>query len=635
MSLYSVTNQINNLQITKTKYTFRAYSTSAIPPPKIAKCMTDTIYLTDSKNLEDLSKLKVPSLQTFWICLRNTNTGDEQMHTKNVDRPTLKRWSQLFANSNLLKNVNLYGKYSFPKLKTPDPEVELWEQTAFRIDNTDFLATVVVDPDLSLKPDYDYVHFCLKTPWLPQTYDAFKNLATSNSRKLVLYHYGIAHYLETNENFKLENNIRTIQDIAGKNQIKRDDTENRSKMLDYSLATTIHGEAIADQSQWQSLTLEGCFKSTNLEKSAGSAVVPAVLGMLYPYLMVLDDSCPIDYNVVQPCKFSYIFYLEKLAGCRIWGAVNMCASEEALVNTYDQYPFKSTNSYLYSGHTAYYLHGFSVEKMKKMLANVQKNANTLTEFYVKDNNKQDLRLFLEFPLVDDQNEPSSKTRDDFIKHLQFYGLKLMERDLEEAIKMKETIENTQIVDHFLKQLLNCLNEEPFSVPTENKTWTTVINALVSFLVVLVDQFYTEKNPTLSGSSIYNKIYDEPSKTITYDQGIAFVKSCMGLPPTKWFDNVKKELDLTATQLLKVILFMPSIFKLFFKDTFFEGKNTDQFLKNKLGAYLAQNQTTFQGSIIDNNWTTNKSPNSPDEAKLALIYKCFEQESTTKKDFGWK
>lgn len=633
MSLHTITNQLSQLQITKTKYTFRAYTSSAIPAPKIAKCMSDTIYLTDTtKSLEPVSNLDVPSTKNFWICLRNTQTGEEQMHSKAVLRDGIKRWSQLFANSNLLKTVNLYGKYSFPKLKTPDPEVELWEQTAFRIDNTDFLATVVVDPTLNLSTSYDHVHFCVKTPWLPQTYDAFKNLVTSNSRKLVLYHYAVTEYLSKNDYFKVDIHSDTLKSLFG-DKMKKNETEKRENLLDYSLATTIHGEAIVDQAEWQSLTLEACFKSNNLEKSAGSAVVPAVLGLLYPYLFLLDDVSPVEYNVVQPCKYSYMFYMQRLAGCKVWGAVNMCASEDALTNTYDQFPFQAAKSYVYSGQIGLYLNSLSLPHLKKMLAKVKETYDALE--VVTDTRDHNLIEFWEHPLKNDENEVSSKSREDFLKHLKYYGLRLMERDLEEAIRVKETLENTQIVDHFLKQLLNSQNNEPFAAPTDNKTWTTVIDALVVFLSKLVDQFNTDQNPGVSASTIYTKLVNESSKTITYEQGIAFIRACMGSTPDKWLPNVQKELDLTATQLLKVILFMPTIFKIFFSSSFFEDKSVDDFLKNKLGGYLAQNQTTFAGSVVDNAWTNRQKPANAEEAKKALIYKCFDMETSAKENFGWQ
>ena len=446
MSLQSLTNQLNNLQIQKNKYTYRIFSTSTIPPTKIALCLADTNSIDSTTHFLDPKFLDTPSDKKYWIVLKNTSTLEEEITTEPLDKQHLKKWCEKFVNTNLFSNINLYGKYSFPKIKTPDPDSHLWEQTGFSIDEVNFISTVIVDPLRNLSTNYDYVHICLKTPWLPRTYESFKQLKHSNSRKLVMYHEAIVKLLTTNNNLRIKDDpnstpelsIPPTPDQASKKAKDEDSSLTKSSetkikatasqnLLSYSLATSIHGENVVPEGQWHAYKIEGCFESSQIEKSPGAAVVQQVLSYLYPYLLLLDNSCNVDYQIIQPCKFAYTFYLQKLAGCKVWGAVNMCASDEALFCANDQYSFiPQNNQFFHNGELGMYIQNFSAIQMQQFLTQITRTIDNVKSEFEKTYPfaKKDPSSNIEYPLEDDTNKEIYNVK--FFKlKLQYFGLEMI------------------------------------------------------------------------------------------------------------------------------------------------------------------------------------------------------------------
>ena len=659
MNLASLTNQLNNLQIKKTKYTYRTFTSGTIPAMKIAKCIADTASIDPSMSnhfLLDVKLLDVPTEKKYWIMLKNTVSGDEEMTQISLDKKQTKRWSELFCNSNLFTDIDLYGKYSFPKLKLPDPEMELWEQTGFKIDDVNFMATTIVDPPYKLNSSYDYVHVCIKTPWLPKTYTAYKNLTSSHSRKLVLYHEAITTILK-NSNFKIKDEPYKDQEVsipltpaqavkaAKKGNSNLPDAEVQSQaresLLNFSIASTLHGEAIVDNGDWHMYKLEGAFTSSEIEKSAGSTTIQTLLSHLYPYLLIMDADSNVQYDIVQPCKYAYTFALRNLGGCKIWGAVNMGACYDSLINAYEQYSIgtisSSSNTFRHSGHFGTYLDCFSLYQLKQLLTLVQANIAKLSTEFKALGFKAPFDT-IEYPLENDDNHEIF-TGDSFKIKLKYMGLELIQKQLKDYLEYKEKIENTKIVDYFLKQFLLAHNNEPFSYINDTKTMAITVNAFIAFVASIVDDFVSNvkaSEGSVKPSAILNFMDVKVApKTITFEQSIMFLKSCMGHSPDKWKQNISRELGITSDQLLKAIYYMPSLFKMLFNAKFFQEKKSEKLIEKQVVPLLAQNSITFEGSIYETVLKRDGYAKAQSETniKAALVYKVFETNGVS--NWQWK
>jgi len=648
MNLDTVTHALNNLQIKKTQYIYHVKTSGAIPSSKVAQCMASTTYIhpnTSTKNFNGTSSLELPltNPRNYWISVRNQQTGEEEMLQEALDKNQTKKWCEFFATSDLFRNVNLFGKFSFPKLKLPDPDTELWEQTAFKISDSHFIATVIVDPVLHLQPAYDHIHFCLVTPWLPRTYAAFQHLSTSSSRKLVLYHEAIAALLS-------QDNVKVIDEqmngppptpaeavaaakktqqvnAAAEAEIK---TKASSELLNYSIATALHDHAIVDHSQWHYYKMQAGFFSSGIEKTAGAVVIEQIMSFLYPYLLILDNHTNIEYHLTQPSKFSYHFSIEKLAGCRVYGAVNMGAgSDDALLWSANNCLQKSCSIQLsphHNGQFGQYLQHMSLHQLEQFSTYVE------TCIAAISNNFKALRLQapysnLDYPLENDDNDDIYKG-ETFKMKLQYMGLRLIAKQLAKVKEAKDKLENTTITDFFLRQLLQAHNKQAFSKQIDSKTWSTVVNAIVIFLHSLIEEFAANVKTaegSLKPSSITAFLNTKVNaKSFTFEQGLGFLKSCLGTPPRMWKMNMARELNLDTNQFLKAVYYMPSILKMFFHKQLFDADNIDQFIQNKLEALVAQNPIAFEGSIFDALIKSDGYSRHADEPRLlsALVFKLF-------------
>jgi hypothetical protein len=635
------------------------YSKGHIPPYKIAKFMSEHAsidHTSSSKVMLDTKYIDFPSDTKFWIVLKNGVTGNEQISTKALDKKQTKRWSESFANSNLFSNVNLYGKYSFPKLRLPDKDTDLWEQTGFKIDNIDFVATTIMNPSKSLDSSSDHVHIVLKTPWLPKTYSAYKTLASSNSRKLILYYEAIKTLL-LNENFKSIEEPFNISDptipytpaqmtrLAKKQGGTALDAEILSQaketLLNFSIAATLHGEAMVNNAEWHTYKLEGIFVSNEIERNAGSVTIPSLLSVLYPLLFILDDTNDICYDIIQPCKYAYSFVVRNIGGCKIWGAVNMAACEESLINSYDQYKVddesSSSNIFRHSGKFGMYLDILSIHQLKQLITVIQDLMNKLSSNFKSPDLKPPFDA-IEYPLENDNND-EIYTGEMFKMKLRYMGLELIQQQLNGFIEYKEKIENTRIVDHFIQQLIHAHNGEPYVNVNNNKTLAIVVNAFIQFIHTIIGDFVSNvktSEGSVKPSAILNYLDNKvPSKTFTFEQSLMFIKSCMGIAPPLWKSNVMKELNMSTDQLLKAIYYMPSLFKMLFSANLFQEQNPNVFMETHIVPLLAQNNITFEGSIYESQLKRDGYSKSQSESniKAALVYKVFETKSVS--DWQWK
>jgi len=653
MSLDLITKQINNLHIQKNKYTYRIFTCSAIPPSKLAHCLADTSSIDPSlttKTLLDVSNLSIPSDKAYWVVLKNTVTHEEEMINAPLTRKQTKKWSEYFVNTNLFAETNLYGKFSFPKLRIPDPETNLWEQTGFSIDNINYIATTVVQPTKSLSTKYDHVHFCLKTPWLPKTYSAFKQITHSQSRKVVMYHEAIVYLLTSSDNFNVLNDPFKNEDFAvpptpaealAKAGGVRDalvDAEIKAKASEtlraYSLASTLHGENITGDGDWHTYKLQGCFESSEIEKNPGSATVQSVLSLLYPYLLLLDTQTNIDYNVIQPCKYAYTFFIQKMAGCKIWGAVNMCASEEALYNSNDYsnslvHPVQ--NEFQHSGEFAKYLPLLSVAQLQNFVSLLEKLLENIKSdfkkgsYFKKDNPYNDI----DYPLQDDDDHEIYKTAA-FKQKLQYFGLSLMKEQVADVLQSRRIVENSKVIQNFIQQLLNAHNNLPFSHSLSTKSLAVVIDGVVDFIESVVEDFFANvkaKRRALKPSTIKSYLEtDVEPKPFRVEQGLSFLKAIQGLPANQWKTLFAKELSVTTDQMMQNMCQMPVLFQIFYHREFFQKKEAKEFLADTLIPLYAQNQKVFEGSVYAATILTSTGYNSKqDETKLkyAMIFKVLD------------
>jgi hypothetical protein len=653
MSLELITKQINNLHIQKNKYTYRIVTCSAIPPGKLAQCLAATSSIDPSlstKTLLDPANLEIPNDKNFWIILKNTVTHEEEMIAAPLTRKQTKKWSESFVNTNLFADTNLYGKFSFPKLKIPDPESVLWEQTGFSIDNINFIATTVVQPTRSLSTKYDHIHFCLKTPWLPKTYSAFKQIQHSQSRKLVLYHEAIVYLLTSSDNFRVLNDpfkndefaVPPTPSQAVAKLTARDaalEAETRSKAADtlraYTLASTLHGENITGDGDWHSYKLQGCMESTEIEKNPGSATVQSVLSLLYPYLLLLDSQTNVDYNLIQPCKYAYTFYIQKIAGCKIWGAVNMCASEEALYNSNDysnSFVHPMQNDFQHSGEFAKYLPLLSVAQLQNFVALLEKLLENIksefekVKYFKKDSPYNDIN----YPLQDDDEHEIYKMGP-FKQKLQYLGLSLMRDQVSEVFQSRKIVENSKVIQTFIQQLLNAHNNAPFSHSLSTKTLAVVVDGVVDFIESIVEDFFLNvksKKKTLKPSTVKSYLEtDVTPKPFKVEQGLSFMRAIQGLPPNQWKTLLAKELSLTTDQMMQNMCQMPVLFQIFYHKDFFNKKEPKDFITDTLIPLYAQNQKVFEGSVYAASVLNTSAGYSSkqDETKLmyAMVFKVLD------------
>jgi len=610
-----------------------------------------------AKNFNDVSSLDFPpnSTRTYWISVRNQQTGEEEMLQEALDKRQAKKWCEYFSTSDLFRDVNLFGKYSFPKLKLPDPDTELWEQTAFKIADHHFIATAIVDPVLHLQPAYDHVHFCLVTPWLPKTYAAFQHLSTSASRKLVLYHEAIvALMMQDNVKVAAEQMngppptpaeaVAAAKRTQNVNQAQEAEikTKASAELLNYSIATTLHDHAIVDHAQWHYYKVQAGFSSSGIERSAGAVVIEQLVSYLYYYLLILDSHTNLEYQLTQPSKFSYHFAVERLAGCRIYGAVNMAAgSEESLLFFANDAFGRNSTHYPPRHHGAFgqFLHNMSLHQLQQFISYVDAAIAAVTTSFRGLQLKAPFAN-IEYPLENDDN-PDIYKGEAFKYKLQYMGLRMIAKNLAKVKEAKDKIENTTITDYFLRQVLQAHNRQAFSKHIDNKTWSTVLNTIVQFLDSLVEEFIVNvksSEGSLKPSSITNFLNTKVNaKSFTFEQGLGFLKACLGTAPRMWKLNLARELGLDANQFLKAVYYMPAILKMFFHKQLFDADTIDLFIQNKLEALVAQNPITFEGSMFDALIKSDGYSKHADEQKMrsALVFKIFSHNVDSKGTHDWQ
>ena len=210
-----------------------------------------------------------------------------------------------------------------------------------------------------------------------------------------------------------------------------------------------------------------------------------------------------------------------------------------------------------------------------------------------------------------------------------------------ALTQKQTMENTIILQNFFEQLLNAHAGNPFSPSLPTKTLSVVIDATVEFLSFVMQDFIenVEKTKTtVKPSSIKDYLENEIApKTFVYDQGISFIKSCLGLNPSQWKLNIQRELGITTDQFVQNLFKMQVLFHMFYNKQFFHNYDMSEFYKDRIIALVAQNNITFDGALYTNTVLNDKGYNSkPNESSMknALVFKVFDI-SLPSHVFSWK
>ena len=283
----------------------------------------------------------------------------------------------------------------------------------------------------------------------------------------------------------------------------------------------------------------------------------------------------------------------------------MCASEEALYNSNDYnntaYLHPEQNEFQHSGEFAKYLPLLTVAQLQnfvdlleRLIQNIRADFEK-AKYYKKDSPYSDI----DYPLQDDDEHEIYKMGA-FKQKIQYFGLLLMKDQVSDVLQSRQIVENSKVIQNFIQQLLNAHNSLPFSHSLNTKSLGLVVDGVVDFIESVVEEFFMNvkaKKSTLKPSTIKNYLENEVNpKPFKVEQGLSFLKSCLGLPPKQWKTLFGKELSVSTDQMMQNMCQMPVLFQIFYHKDFFQHKEAKDFITDRLIPLYAQNQKVFEGSV---------------------------------------
>ena len=260
----------------------------------------------------------------FSLVIQNLTTGEEAMVEKGAKIPAnfSTTWIIKYLDHPILQHFDL-SRHGIPFLTNPmtiksdDNQTDIAQpmmctSCTFPAGRTHTLRAVatLIYWDRLLRPverGEDYVMVEILTPPLPLTFATYDELPDGQARRLVLLHYALSSFAVTKRKFSSGN----TQALAAFN----------------TLTTMLYGNKAAMATNSNAMKLVFAFSIPSTEKTAGSAVIPAVLKLLNFMFPTLSPQQPVDYDILQPHRFAYTFRLRNLGGWKVLGAVNTVISE--------------------------------------------------------------------------------------------------------------------------------------------------------------------------------------------------------------------------------------------------------------------------------------------------------------------
>ena len=273
-----------------------------------------------------------PTPTRYMVTVHNLRTHEQYMHPTPID--PLDKWYQYFLDRPIFRDINFLRADPFPPLAAPTHKAYTVQRMQLGDEWFAVIVNRVAPATVSLPTlDLDTVQVYLISPTLPSTFDVFERVyaRTSQLRHAYAGHYA-AGALAMGHGFKLSTNGAPPLPPA----LAADEDG-------YDIAL-LHGERLRDARTLASpARFAGTFVTTRVEANTGADVLPLVLQHARFLLPLLDADAPVDYDILQPHRYGYLFQLRSVAGWRIFGAVNMYATVDELESAFPE-PFASRSA---------------------------------------------------------------------------------------------------------------------------------------------------------------------------------------------------------------------------------------------------------------------------------------------------
>lgn len=254
-----------------------------------------------------------PGRNTYYLLAVRRIGGDEQcLHPKPL-RST-KGWFRHFLHTPLFQRFNLVHEPGFPKLEPPAGQAP-WSTARFFKNGAEYMAIATVALSKApLTQERDTVVFHLYSPALPNDHASLIELGkhSSHARRSVATHVALSAMALAQGMTELPG------DAAG---------DDDAHPVDHGFE---HGDALGADGRFERLHLEGAFHSYEREASSGSAVVPLTMRHCFFLGPALSAAEAVDYDILQPHRYAYLFRIRFLAGWELLGAVNLHVDTDRL-----------------------------------------------------------------------------------------------------------------------------------------------------------------------------------------------------------------------------------------------------------------------------------------------------------------
>ena len=291
-----------------------------------------------------LSQIPTPSKKNAWFMLavRNLSDSDEQcLHPKPVKN--LKGWFRHFLHTPLFQRFNLVNEPDFPELLPPNEKA--WSTARFSKNGTQYLViatcAMMMVPHTaaqqqqqaaSSSSDRDTIIFHMYSPSLPVNHDSmlFVGKHSSQVRRSVGTHMAMGEMCKA-QGMTLQASITTTIDSS-------DPAAGVVGVPDHAIIDTgfEHGDALSAKGSFERLHLAGAIHSYERETASGSAVIPLVMRHCFFLGPALSSHSPVEYDIVQPHRYAYLFRVRFLSGWELLGAVNLYATDTLLRATFSK-----------------------------------------------------------------------------------------------------------------------------------------------------------------------------------------------------------------------------------------------------------------------------------------------------------
>ena len=249
----------------------------------------------------------------YLIAVRSLGTNTEQyLHPNPVK--TLKGWFRHFLHTPLFQRFNLALEPDFPDLDKP---VAAWSTARFSKNGGEYIAIAASAVPKKMGDatlNRDAVLFHLFSPSLPHDHASLNALCkdSSHARRSVGTHMAIAA-MAVVQNMEVVPTVVTAPDVS-----------------DHLDAGFEHGDSLTSEGTFARIHLSGALHSYEKEASAGGSVIPLVMRHCFFLGPALSEQTPVQYDILQPHRYAYIFRVRFLSGWELFGSTNLYAQADML-----------------------------------------------------------------------------------------------------------------------------------------------------------------------------------------------------------------------------------------------------------------------------------------------------------------